>query len=167
MFGLCSLLALGSSLVGLSGCASADATGGGRTDLITRVWTEYRDAASFARFGEFRATDEEPGNAVILRSQPGERAGFYFTIRLQAVAGATTVPDGRVVLSVVAPDAAQPKTYEFPFAADGRRSVQLLAGLTGTDWPHGEIMPLAWKIQVLDTAGHTVGERQSYLWAQP
>jgi len=162
---LFALLAAGSVVLGLAGCASADSTN--RTDPIVRVWTEYREAATFARFGELRDPDPEPGDPVILRSQPGERTGFYFIIRLQPVAGATAVPDGRLVLSVVAPNAAKPQSYEFPFASGGRRNLQLLVGLTGTDWPHGKTMPLAWKIELVDPAGHAIAERLSYLWAQP
>src|SRR5262245_14027502 len=67
--------------------------------------------------------------------------------------GLNAIPDGNVVLHVIAPDAAQARTFTFPYVAKGQRSVQWLVGLTGADWIHGATMPLAWKLEILDNAG--------------
>lgn len=133
---------------------------------IARVWTAYRDAKSFARFGQFRGADREPGDAIILRSQPEQRDGYYFTVRLRAQKGAE-VPDGTAILCVAAPNEAEPRTFSFPFTANDDRNVQLLIGLTGHDWTWGATMPLAWRIEVLNPAGELVAAEQSFLWSKP
>ncbi len=164
----CSAIAVvGLAALAQSGCASKPADEATTPVRIVRVWSTYRDAGSFARFGEFPEKDEEPGHAVVLRSQPEERAGYYFTIRLTAAAGSKSVPDGRLVLHVVPPGIAQSRSFAFPFTAGGKRSVLLLAGLTGSDWTYGDTMPAAWKVEVFDTAGQLVASHQSFLWAQP
>lgn len=153
--------------VGLAalGCSGVRADSG--TPLaIVRVWTGYRDALSFARFGAFPAEDAEPGGAIVVRSQPDQRAGFYFSIRVNGTERRTTVPAGRLVLHVVAPDAAAPQSFTFPFEAGGARSVLLLAGLTGSDWPYGEALPLAWKLEIIDASGNVLAARESFLWSQ-
>jgi hypothetical protein len=158
------ILATCAGLAGLAGALPASAAAGPDTSVeVVRLWTAYRDAQSFARLGELPKVDDEPGDAVVLRSQPDARDGYYFTIRLRA----DPVPDGSIVLQVVAPDAAQARTFTFPYTAGGRDSVQLLVGLTGSDWTHGETMPLAWKLEIVDTAGTVVGGQESFLWRKP
>jgi hypothetical protein len=130
---------------------------------IVRLWTAYRDTQSFARLGQLPKVDDEPGDAIVLRSQPEARDGYYFTIRLRADA----LPDGKIVLQVIAPDAAAARTFTFPYSAGGQHSVQLLVGLTGSDWTFGETMPLAWKLEIVDTAGQVVGGQESFLWRKP
>lgn len=134
---------------------------------IVRVWTAFRESKSFVRLGEYREDDREPGGAQILRSQPASRDGYYFTVRLRATDGTKAIPDGKIVLNVVAPDAAQPQTYTFPYAVAGARSAQLLVGLTGADWKYGKVMPLAWKIAVVAADGTTLAQRESFLWEKP
>ena len=130
---------------------------------IVRLWTAYRSAQSFARLGQLPKVDHEPGDAIVLRSQPDARDGYYFTVRLRG----DNIPDGSVVLQVVPPDAAKARVFTFPYAAGGRDSVQLLVGLTGSDWTFGELMPLAWKLEVVDSAGTVVAGQESFLWRKP
>lgn len=140
---------------------------GGNSIEIVRIWTGFRDNASFVRLGEYRDDTAEPGGAVVLRSQPANREGFYFTLRLRATSSAKAVPDGTIVLQVVAPDAAQSRSYTFPYSVGGARSAQLLVGVTGEDWGYGKAMPLAWKIEVLGADGVALAQRESFLWEKP
>lgn len=166
------ILFLGGWLVGAFAslaCSAVAADSSATTQVeIVRLWTSFRDAASFTRLGQLPKIDDEPGDAIVLRSQAESRDGFYFTIRLRATGEkSATLADGQIVLHVVAPDAAQPKTFTFPFTAGGERSVQLLIGLTGADWTFGETMPLAWKLEIADTSGNIVGGQESFLWRKP
>jgi hypothetical protein len=133
---------------------------------IAHIWTSYRDARSFIGLSEHFTDKESSGRALVFRSQPDVRDGFYFTIRL-AAAASSTVPDGRIVLQVIAPDAETPRTFEFPFASGGKRKLLCEVGLTGTDWPHGKTLPLAWKLEIKDAAGAVLVARESFLWAKP
>lgn len=133
---------------------------------IVRLWNGYREAASFLRLSEYLTGEENPGRAILLRTDPEVREGFYFTLRL-AGEERNPVPDGRIVLQVVAPDAEKPRRFEFPFQAGGRRSVRLEIGLTGADWPYEEALPLAWQLEVLGSDGTVLASRASYLWAKP
>jgi hypothetical protein len=133
---------------------------------IAHIWTSYRDTKSFVGLSEHFTDKEATGRALVFRSQPGVRDGFYFTIRLAGTASGN-VPDGKIVLHVIAPDAQTPRLFEFPFIAAGKRSVLCEIGLTGSDWPHGKVLPLAWKLEVCDGAGTVLVARESFLWAKP
>ncbi len=133
---------------------------------ISRLWTGYKETADFVRLREILTGEEHTGDALVLRTQPAERDGFYFTLRLDGRDGAP-VSDGRIVLHLVAPDAAQPRTFTFPFASDGRRRLRLELGLTGPDWTHGRTLPLAWRLEVFGQGGEPLDSRESFLWSAP
>jgi hypothetical protein len=131
---------------------------------FTRVWPQWHNADAFDRIGEYFERGENDGRETVLRSQPAERAGLYFLVRLNAA----SVPErGRFVLTVVRPDNSDPKTFEFPIASRPKHPVFEL-GVTGADWPGGRTAhPVAWQLVLLDDAGHTVAERKSFLWEKP
>lgn len=134
---------------------------------IARLWTGFREARSFVRLSELFTGKENPGKRVILRSQPGERTGFYYIVRL-VDRDRHPVPDGTVVLHVIPPDGDEPHVYRFPFKGDGRHKLRLDVGLTGKDWPYDrEQLPLAWKIEILDATGALIDSRESFLWSRP
>jgi hypothetical protein len=142
---------------------ASDATATVAAVKIVRLWTGYRDAASFIHLGREPTVDDEPGNAQVLRSQPDSRDGFYFTLRLRG----DPVPDGKIVLQVIPPNAVEPRTLTFPFTTENQRRVLLLVGLTGSDWNQGEAMPLAWKFEIVSNAGTVLATEESFLWRKP
>jgi hypothetical protein len=137
----------------------------GRVEIV-RLWTGYKDASAFVRLRELITGKEVTGRTLVMRSDPSERAGFYYTLRL-AERDARTVPEGSIVLHVIPPDAAEPQIHKFPFAAASRRQARMEVGLTGEDWTFGKTMPLAWRLEVQDAAGRILDSRESYLWSQP
>lgn len=131
---------------------------------VVHVSTQWRDAASFQRISEYFNGRENTGGIIVLRTQPGERAGHYWQVRLKnpgaPVAGA------KFELQVISSAAPGPKT--FAFAADvpaGSRLYQL--GLTGTDWPDTKARPVAWQLRVLAADGQTLLVKKSFLWELP
>ena len=137
----------------------------GAGDLeILRVWPGWRDAESFERIGEYFGRPENTGRETVLRTQPAERSGYYFLVRVKAAAAS---PGTRFALSVIRPDTPEPKTYVFPVERWDKENVFQL-GLTGADWPEGKkAHPVAWKIALQDATGRVLAEHKSFLWEKP
>jgi hypothetical protein len=131
---------------------------------IVRVFTGWRDAASFQRVSEYLGGKENTGGIAVLRSQPSQRAGYYWLMRLKN--RDAPLPGAKFVLQVITPAAPEPKT--FTFSADipaGSPLYQL--GLTGTDWPGAKARPVAWHLQLLAADGKTLIAKESFLWEFP
>lgn len=127
---------------------------------FVRVWPSYRTADSFFRLTEYFGAPESPVVDTLLRSQPTDRAGYYWLVRTRAAAAQ---PSARYELSFVPPGAIAPVTYIFPHdLAAGRHVTQL--GLTGGDWPDPAGRPLAWRITLLDAANTILATQHSFLW---
>ena len=152
-------------LLGCAGCATPSA-GPGESVRIARLWVEYRDAASFDTLSTLASGAENTNGAQTLRTQPEAREGFYFRLRLDGRHG-KALTDGAIRLQVVMPDGDQPRTFTLPFTAAGRDSVLLDVGLTGSDWPYGRTMPLAWRLDVTGPDGTIQATRKSFLWEMP
>jgi hypothetical protein len=131
---------------------------------IVRVFTGWRDAASFQRISEFFDGRENTGKITLLRSQPGERAGFYWLVRLKN--GGAPLPDARFELQVITPASPETRTFAFPTDIPAGRSVYRL-GLTGADWPGAKARPVAWRLRLLAADGRTVVAKESFLWEMP
>lgn len=131
---------------------------------IVRVYTGWRDAASFKRISEYFSGRENTGGEIVVRSQPEERGGYYFLVRTANAGAARTV---RFVLHVVTPEATQPRLFRLNSTLPAGQAVHQL-GLTGTDWPDREVDAMAWKLEIIDDAGSAVfAEAKSYLWEKP
>lgn len=132
---------------------------------FVRVWPAWRDAESFVRIGEFFGRPENTRGEIVLRTQPDVRDGYYFLVRIKKTDGVSG--PARFELSVIRPDAPDPKTFTFPAALEKEESVFQL-GLTGADWPGGEeANPVAWKLALVDAAGRVLAEEKSFLWEKP
>ncbi|HZP60518.1 MAG TPA: hypothetical protein VFB27_09365 [Opitutaceae bacterium] len=131
---------------------------------FVRIWPGYRSAASFERISEYFDGAENSGGQTLLRSQPAERAGFYFLARLKNAGDAVV---GTIFeLEVVAPGSAAPHTFTFTADLPAGEHVFNL-GLTGADWPDAKTRPVAWKLTVLAPGGAELARQQSYLWEKP
>jgi hypothetical protein len=77
---------------------------------FTRVWPQWRDADAFDRISEYLGHGENTGGHLVLRTRADARAGYYFIVRLEhspSLAGA------KFELSVIRPDAPDPKSFSF------------------------------------------------------
>jgi hypothetical protein len=131
---------------------------------IVRVAEGWRDAASFQRVTEYLDGKENTDGITVLRSQPGQRAGFYWLVRLKN--GGAPLPGAKFELQVITPAAPEPTT--FTFSADiptGSPLYQL--GLTGADWPDAKARPAAWHLRLLAADGKTLIAKESFLWKLP
>jgi len=131
---------------------------------ITRVFTGWQDAASFERISEYFNGRENSGGIPVLRSQPAERAGYYWLVRLKN--GEAALAGANFELQVITPASPETKIFAFPASIPAGRSLFRL-GLTGADWPGARFRPVAWQLSLLTADGRTVIARQSFLWAMP
>lgn len=142
---------------------AASSAGAAEIDFI-RVWPAWRDADSFLRISEYFGGSENTGRQTVLRSRLGERAGFYFLVRLDNDRAAVSA--ARFELKVILPDSPQPRTHLFSSVIPaGRHAFNL--GLTGEDWPDRKTQPVAWQLRLLDTEGRELAVKHSFLWAKP
>lgn len=128
-----------------------------------KVAAAYREAEQFYRISEFFTARESTGGDLILRSDPEERAGFYFTVRLPSYPYRKETTDA-VQLQVILPGDTEPTLFKFPLGPHRRRNPLILVGLTGQDWPNAEAIPLAWKITFLGPDGEILAHQKSFLW---
>jgi len=173
------LLALFASLLTASLSATAQDNAATRNALpieenenleLVRIWPSWRSADSFLRISEYFGGNETRNRQTTLRSQPDERAGFYFLIRIKN--SGEVLQGTHFELQVIRPDSPQPVTYRFPVAIATGSHAYLL-GLTGSDWagfsdkPAEDTHPVAWVLRLLDTDAQELLRRESFLWAKP
>jgi hypothetical protein len=131
---------------------------------FVRVWPGWEDADSFRRISEYFTNVENTSGMIVLRSQPDDRSGYYFLVRVKhpqvALSGA------RFVLQYIAPNTQEPQDKTFKIDVPQGEQVFDL-GLTGKDWPaaHGHL--IAWKLDLLSADGITLATAQSFLWSKP
>ncbi len=142
---------------------AVSAAGAAEVDFV-RIWPAWRESDSFVRISEYFGGTENTGRQTILRTQSGERRGFYFLARTDnrdaARAGA------RFELKVILPDSPHPRVHLFPATIPtGRHTFNL--GLTGEDWPDAKTQPVAWQLRLLTADDRELAVQQSFLWEKP
>ena len=131
---------------------------------FVRVWPGWRTAESFERISEFFTGEENTGRETVLRTHPERRAGFYYLVR--TANSGETLTGATFVLRVISPSSPDPKVTTFPVEIPPRSKVFLL-GLTGPDWPHEDVHPVAWKLELRSADDAVLASAQSFLWAKP
>jgi hypothetical protein len=130
---------------------------------VVRVFTGWRDGASFKRIAEYFDGKENTGGETILRTDPAQRTGYYFLIRLNNSGAARPI---RFQLEFVEPGSGGTRTLTFPAElASGSHVFQL--GLTGAPWQNPKAQPTAWHLRVLGAADEVLAIEKSYLWEKP
>lgn len=149
--------------------AVAIASAGCRTvpvdNEVKRARAEFREDQQFYRISEFFTERENTGGAVIVRSQPDERAGYYFTVRLARYPYHKETVEEAVRVQVIVPGELEPRLYSFPLGPAKKKNPLLLIGLTGSDWPDRSVRPLAWHLAFHNDEGERIATAQSFLWS--
>lgn len=130
---------------------------------VVRVWPDFRTAESFDRVSEYFTGKENTGGQIILRTQPDNRAGYYFFTRLKID---RDISGARVELGIIPPTSAEAKVFVFEAPLLRKGAVLLNPGITGTDWPDAAARPTAWRIRLLAADGAELFSQQSFLWAK-
>ncbi|MFZ5496688.1 MAG: hypothetical protein ACOZE5_15310 [Verrucomicrobiota bacterium] len=130
---------------------------------LVRIYTGWRDAASFKRISEYFNGRENTGGEAVLRTHPDQRGGYYFLVRI-ANPGAPRAVTAR--LQVITDAGAKPRAFTFtPELRTGDTVFHL--GLTGPDWPDAKADPVAWKLDLTGPDGTVLASEKSYLWEKP
>ncbi len=131
---------------------------------IKQILPRYMAADQFVRIKEYLGAQEHLGGRCVIRSRPGERAGFYFVLVLDT--SVKRLPPGTEVLAEVAgPTAFGPVEYTLTVPERRPGTRELFIGLTGEDWPDPDAVPSAWRFTLRDANGNTLGSRHNYLWS--
>jgi hypothetical protein len=140
--------------------AAAGLPAPGDAELL-RVWPQWHSGDSFQSFYEYRTGRELVGKWVVLRSQPDERAGFYFVARVKNVGA--LMRGATFVVRVISPEATQTRVFNFPADLPNGSHVFEI-GLTGKDWAGPRILPVAWNVELQAADGRVMAHKSSYLW---
>ncbi len=130
---------------------------------IVRVFTGWRDAGSFKRISEYFTGVENTGGQIVVRTRPGQRAGYYFLVRTENAGPAVDV---KAVVEIVLPGSQRTRSFTFPISLTPGKAVYNL-GLTGEDRPDAEADVVAWKLTVISGTDETLATEKSYLWEKP
>lgn len=135
----------------------------GEAELV-RIWPGWREAEAFDRISEYFGRGENTSGQIILRTQPAAREGFYFLVRVKNTAALAAA---KFELSVIRPDAPEPKAFSFPVSLPAKGALVQL-GLTGAAWPDGKkASPVAWRLALVAADGRILAEHKSFLWEKP
>ena len=130
---------------------------------IVRVYTGWREAASFKRISEYFDGKENTGGQTLVRTHPDQRAGFYFLVR---VVNPAALRSATFNLQIISAATAKPANFAFPVDLQSGEVV-LNLGLTGADWPDPKANPVAWKLDLAGADGSLLATEKSYLWDKP
>ena len=149
--------------LGIAACSSVPPPTPTKVEIL-EIQPAFMEASAFKRINEFLTGVEEHGKRTVVRTQPDDRRGFYFTLNLDHTVD--RLPRGtRVIAELYSPVKSELQRFELTLPAKRGSSRQLLFGLTGSDWPFAdERVPAAWKFTLLDPNGKRLGSTQSYLW---
>lgn len=130
---------------------------------IVRTFTGWRDAASFKRIAEYFDGKEHTGKEIVLRTDPNQRSGYYFLVRVKNPGSPRAV---RFQIEYVEHGTGETRTASFP-AELGAGSKVFQLGLTGPEWQDPKVQPMAWHLRVLAEDGQVLATEKSYLWEKP
>lgn len=153
------------AVAALSAVASTKADSPAASNLeIVRVYTGWRDGASFKRIAEYFDGKEHSGRITVLRSHPEQRTGFYFLVRLKNPGAPHQV---NLNLHYIEQGTPASRVVTFP-AELGAGSTVFQLGLTGPEWHEAKAQPVAWHVEILAAdGGQMLVSEKSYLWEKP
>ncbi|MGC9450532.1 MAG: hypothetical protein ACP5I4_03720 [Oceanipulchritudo sp.] len=124
----------------------------------------------FYEEGEIRPVSQYFGSSLaeqrfrtVIPSDPENPSGQYFILRLEREGG----PEPALArISLFSSNSKDMRRHEWSLAGKPLKG-WLYLGLTGVDWSSGEVSPMAWRIELLDTEGTLLAEWKSFLWEMP
>ncbi|MFW5883182.1 MAG: hypothetical protein ACOCVG_02340 [Verrucomicrobiota bacterium] len=130
-------------------------------EVLLRPMTE----GEFKRIPEYFTGEEFTGGRTILRSDPQERRGLYFVLRLDTAVRKLPA-ESSVRLHYITPEQPDIQTTVLPLPQARAPGREVFFGLTGDDWPDLDERPVVWQIQVPDANAELLASRESYLWSR-
>ena len=100
---------------------------------------------------------------MIARSRPQERSGLYFIITFDEKVD-RHFKKAIAQVQLVVSNEAENRLYSIDLPLHYPESRELLIGITGSDWPYSETLPMAWKIILFDDKERIFAQEESFLW---
>jgi hypothetical protein len=121
--------------------------------------------SAFKRIPEYFTGHEFTGRNIYCRSNPSDRSGYYFVIKVN---DSFSIINSSCywIVDWVPPRDPNPRTQRIPLTEENIQGREVFVGLTGEDWKDPLLKPLAWRISLLSKKGVTLGQRQSFLWSK-
>ena len=125
----------------------------------------YFTVRDFKRIPEFFTGKEFSGWKVYCRTNPADREGFYFVVKVTGDVPQSSA-DCHWLLEWITPldPTAQQKKVSLP--AQNILGKEVFIGLTGSDWPDPSVQPIAWSLSLVDSKEGILGKSQSFLWSK-
>lgn len=130
---------------------------------IVNVYPKHIEGKTFKRISEYFSGVENTSNRVIARSRPQERSGLYFIITFDEKAD-LRFKGAIAQVQLVVSNEAEIRLYSIDLPLNYPKSRELLIGITGSDWPLSETVPMAWKIILFDDQERILAQEESFLW---
>lgn len=132
---------------------------------IREIIPRYIETKDFVRVSEYMTGKENPGRRVIIRTNPKERAGYYFVLVLNRNVRKLP-PDAYVQGEFYTVKSLDKQTQRFDLPAILPSTREIFIGLTGDDWPQkGEAIPSAWQFTIKNSREEILAQEKSYLWS--
>jgi len=132
---------------------------------IETAYPLYHEAGEIRTISDYFGKDVSNQRfRTVVPSSRTEPAGQYFITRLAGLEAGEEIVEARMTLFTT--QGKEPGTYTWDLSGL-RLADWLYLGLTGEDWPDEDILPLAWKIELLDGKGTLLAEWKSFLWEMP
>lgn len=128
---------------------------------LTVISSAHREADSFKRFSEYLTGKPSEGRYEIIRSDDSSRDGFYVSLLASDKAAIKQVSTVKVQFV----RAGTLEIESFEKKADSLKKKRILVGFTESEWHGSKNHPMAWKIELLDSAGTVLESAQSFLWS--
>ena len=133
-----------------------------RLDLRNKSYFSDRD---FKRIPEFFTGKEFSGWKVYCRTNPKERGGFYFVVKVKGdLPELSTGSHWRLNWITSLDPAAQ--QIKVPLTHQNISDKEVFIGLTGTDWPDSSVEPIAWSLALVNAEEKIIAQTQSFLWSK-
>lgn len=165
---------LAAALALFAGCSSppSSATSGPASIstpgvAISHIDHRYIPAQDFVRISEYFTGKENSSGRLILRTDPADRAGYYFIISLAWHPGVTLPAGTQADVDYIRGDDPRPRHAHFVFTGNTGTFTEILLGLTGPDWTDKNLKLTAYKVTLKDADGKLLADRQSFLWQLP
>lgn len=132
---------------------------------IETAYPRYYEAGEIRTIGDYfgKGTASQRFRTVFPSSK-ADSGGQYFITRLGTAVGENRIAQARITLFTTRAKEPETRTWDL---SGHPLSRWLYLGLTGGDWPDEEVLPLAWRIELLDDEGLLLAEWKSFLWEMP
>ena len=135
-------------------------------DVILEVRNQvFFTTNDFKRIPEYFTGREYTGWKIYCRSNPQVRSGFYFVVKVGGKKIQLPVSSHWIVDWVTSADPTV-KTQKISIPDLRIFGKEVFVGLTGDDWYDRSLKPLAWRLELIDGQGATLGSDQSFLWSK-